>query len=59
MAKMSVDEIVGLVRCEMFLKEDDYFDASVFYYLSGRFPDLTISQCVDVVNCLRQSTGQI
>lgn len=56
---MSVDEIAALVRREACLKEDDYFDASVFYYLSGRFFDLTISQCVDVVNCLRQSTGRI
>lgn len=36
------------------LKEEDYFDSSVFYYLSGRFPDLTISQCTDIVDIIRQ-----
>lgn len=36
------------------LKEDDFYNSSVFYYLAGRFPDLTISQCVDIVDTVRE-----
>jgi hypothetical protein len=51
---MNISEIVKVIVSETHLKEDDYFDTSVFYYLSGRFPGLTISQCTNIVNCLRK-----
>ena len=56
---MNINEIVKIIVSETHLKEDDYFDASVFYYLSGRFPDLTINQCINIVDRLRKETGLI
>lgn len=35
------------------LKERVFFDTSVFYYLSGRYPDLSICRCVEIVEHLR------
>lgn len=50
---MNISEIVKIVS-ESHLKRDDYFDAAIFYYMSGRFPDLTISECVEVVDRVRK-----
>ncbi len=36
------------------LKEDDYYNSNVFYYLAGRFPELTIAECADIVTDARQ-----
>lgn len=36
------------------LREEDYFDSPVFYYLAGAFPDLSIGQCVKIVDIMRQ-----
>lgn len=44
---------------ESHLKEEDFFSTSVFYYLAGRFPDLTINECVDIVDQARKETGLI
>lgn len=41
------------------LKEDDFFDASVFFYLSGRYPNLSIHRCVEVVEHFRKGMFQI
>lgn len=35
------------------LKERDFFDTSVFYYLCGLYPDLSIRRCVEIVEHLR------
>ncbi len=50
---MNISEIAKEIL-ESHLKEDDYFDTTIFYYLSGRFPDLTIKQCTDIVDYLRK-----
>ncbi len=36
------------------LKEDDFFDSSVFYYMAGYFPSMSISKCVDIVTEIRR-----
>ncbi len=54
-----IKEITEKIIFESHLKENDYFDTNVFYYMAGRFPDLTISQCADIVNRLRESNQQV
>jgi len=49
-AAQEVDEIVKIVCEESGVREEDYFSSPIFYYLAGRFPNLTISQCVEIVN---------
>lgn len=50
MEKAELNEIVKIVCEESGVREDDYFSSPIFYYLAGRFPNLTISQCVEIVN---------
>lgn len=38
---------------ECSLKEDDFFDSAVFYYLAGLYPDLSILRCVQLVDQFR------
>lgn len=35
-------------------KEDDSFDTRIFYYLCGRYPDLSIRRCVEIVEHMRK-----
>lgn len=35
------------------LIKNDFLTATVFFYLAGRFPDLTIAQCADAVEIIR------
>lgn len=51
---MKTDEIIKILHGESDLKPDDYFDTSVFYYLAGRFPDLTIRQCTEIIGKIRE-----
>lgn len=51
---MKINEIVKTVY-DSHLKEDDYFDSAIFFYLAGRFPDLTIKQCTEVVEQIRDN----
>ncbi len=44
---------------ESHLKKNNYFDASIFYYLAGRFPDLTIKECVDIAEQVQKEAGLI
>ncbi|MEZ3435702.1 MAG: hypothetical protein K1W34_14000 [Lachnospiraceae bacterium] len=50
---MDLNKIAKDVFEKSHLCEKDYFETSVFFYLSGRYPDLTIKQAVDVVELLR------
>lgn len=53
---MTKIEILNYLRScikEGSLREDDFLDSAVFYRLAGRFPDLSISRCVHVVEQLR------
>ncbi len=50
---MDFDEIVKIVWNEPSLKEDDYYTTCVFSYMCGRFPDLTIKTCFEVVDQIR------
>lgn len=52
------DLALYLVSLENFSK-DDLYSSSLFYYLADRFPDLTIRQCVDAVQCLRDVFDEI
>ncbi len=51
---MDTDKIVEHLLTVRHLSEDDFYRPTVFYYLAGRFPDLTISQCVDAVGLIRK-----
>ena len=46
---LKTDEIIKIVYEESGLIREDYFNTTVFYYLSGRFPDLTIRQCTEII----------
>lgn len=52
---MTKEKKIEILRAfaETHWREDDFFDSVVFYYLSGRFPDLPISQCVEIVDEVR------
>lgn len=52
---MTINQISEFILKKSNLKEDDYFDTTIFYYLAGRFPDLTIKECMEVVDLLRQN----
>lgn len=52
---MTDREIADCVFETSKLTMEDYFTSSLFYYLAGRFPDLTISRCADVANLIRKS----
>lgn len=54
---MKTEKIINNLRENQSLKEEDYFKSAVFYYLAGRYPDLSISQCADIVDQLRKETG--
>lgn len=58
MTKMEILKNLRLLLEEGELKEDDFFDASVFFYLSGRYPDLSIYRCVEVVQHIRKDILQ-
>lgn len=45
---MTNQELIDAIK-KSHLKEDDLHSSTVFWYLSGYCPDLTIRQCVDVV----------
>lgn len=50
---MDINKIAKIVYDESQLHEDAYFDTPIFYYLSARFPDLTIKECTEIVNQIR------
>lgn len=37
------------------LKTEDYFTSVIFYYLAGRFPDMSIDRCARIVDMIRQT----
>lgn len=53
---MDLNKIAEDVFKNSHLHKDDYFETSVFFYLSGKYPDLTIRQTVDVVKLLWDKT---
>lgn len=53
MSKEKMEEIVKQVMTESHLRYIDYYESGCFYYLSGRYPDLSISDCVDVIDMIR------
>lgn len=52
MSKTEIAEVVREVRAS-FVSEESFFESSIFYYMSGRYPDMAIKDCVYVVNQLR------
>lgn len=53
MTKMEVLSYLRTCIKEGSLKEDDIFGSAVFYRLAGRYSDLSILHCVDVVDQIR------
>lgn len=35
------------------IKEEDIFNAAIFYYMAGRFPNMKISKCTEIVDEIR------
>lgn len=52
---MKTEEIIKIIE-ESFLTEDDYFNTKIFYFMAGRFPDLAISHCMDIIEQIREKT---
>lgn len=53
MTKMEILNYLRTCIKEGSLKEDDFFGSAVFYRLAGRYPDLSILHCTDVVDQIR------
>lgn len=53
MTREKMEEIVKQVMAESQLRYVDYYEAACFYYLAGRYPDLSISDCVDLIDMIR------
>lgn len=53
MTKMEILNDLRSCIKEGSLKEDDFFETVVFYYLAGRYPDLSLCRCVQLVDQLR------
>lgn len=53
MTKMEILNYLRTCIKEGSLKEDDFFGSAVFYRLAGRYPDLSILHCIDVVDQIR------
>lgn len=49
----NLNDVINLLE-KSHLEKGDYFDSTVFYYLAGAFPDLTIARCAEVVDIMRQ-----
>lgn len=49
----NLNDVINLLE-KSHLEKVDYFNSPVFYYLAGAFPDLTIAQCAEVVDIMRQ-----
>lgn len=47
-----VEKLEGALREER-LKRDDFFSSSVFYFLAGCFPDLSMETCCYAVDEVR------
>lgn len=50
---MSKDEIIEIIK-KSHLKTGDYFETAIFYYMAGRFPDLTIYECTEIIEEIRR-----
>lgn len=53
MSREKMDEIVKQVMAESQLRYADYYGVACFYYLVVRYPDLSISDCFDVINMIK------
>lgn len=53
MSEDEMREIVKEVMEESRLRYIDYYGSTCFYYLGGRYPDLSISDCVDLIDMIR------
>lgn len=51
---MDIEKLANDLLEKSHLTIDDYFSGTVFFYLSGRYPDLTISQSADIVELVRK-----
>lgn len=49
---MSTDEIIEIIK-KSHLKTEDYFETTIFYYMAGRFPNLTICECTEIIEEIR------
>lgn len=50
---MSTDELIQFLLVQEILKDDYFYDGSIYFYLSRVFPDLPVSQCVEAVQSIR------
>lgn len=53
-AGMDIEKIAKELLEKSHLTKEDYFNGIVFFYLSGRYPDLTIRQSTDIVEFARE-----
>lgn len=58
MKKAEMEKIISEIKENSCLTEDDYFTSVVFYYLSGRYPRMPISECTCVVDELRKRISE-
>ena len=56
---MNINEVLKDVLNEPQLTKNGCFDTDVFFYLSGRHPELTIRQAVEVVKLAREECAGI
>lgn len=50
---MDTNKLVEHLLTKCHLTEDDFLSGTAFYYMAGRFPNLTIAQCADAVQIIR------
>lgn len=51
---MDTNTLAECLLTECNLIESDFFGSAAFFYLSGRFPELTIAQCADAISTIRR-----
>lgn len=55
---MDKNKIVQDLFGESHLVKDGFLSTCVFFYLAGRYPDLTIKQAVDVIELARKECAK-
>lgn len=51
---MSTNELIQFLLSQEILKDDYFYDGSIYYYLACVFPDLPVKQCTEAVQAIRE-----
>lgn len=52
MSKKTMEEMVKEVMSSH-LKWTDYYGSGCFYYLAGRYPNLSINECIELIDMIK------